>query len=44
VAVETDGGDTLAAHHDLSERELSILRAGGTVPWMRARLHGQGQR
>jgi aconitate hydratase len=34
----TTRGTRFSAHHALSERQLDIIRRGGLIPWMRARL------
>jgi len=33
-------GETCAARHDLSERQIEILRQGGQIEWMKRRLAG----
>lgn len=38
VEVAVKGKDSLSVTHDLNERDLEILRAGGKVRWMRERL------
>ena len=38
VEVAVKGKGTFTAAHDLNERDLEILRAGGKVRWMRDRL------
>lgn len=35
--VTIDGKVTIRAQHDLSEREVEIVRAGGKIPWFRTR-------
>jgi aconitate hydratase len=42
LAVETDGGTVINAHHDLSARQVEILIAGGLIPWIRAQRTGDG--
>ncbi len=38
VAVDGDGREALAVDHDLSDREIAIVLAGGRINWRRERL------
>jgi len=41
VAVRNETkGTEIAARHDLSERQVGVLLAGGLIPWMKRRLEG----
>jgi aconitate hydratase len=37
VTIGVSGGREIRARHDLTDEEIDVLRAGGTIPWMRAR-------
>jgi hypothetical protein len=34
----------IRVRHSLSPRQVDVLLAGGGIPWMRRRLHGQVQK
>lgn len=35
IEVAVEGGDPIRCHHDLSERQVTVLQAGGLINWMR---------